>query len=51
MTDLALVAVLATLLWFTYRTLDSLAAQLWLVYVAWVLVLLAANTGIWWLNG
>ena len=51
MTDLALVAVLATLLWCTYRTLDSLAAQLWLVYVAWVLVLLAANTGIWWLNG
>ncbi|MBI2689540.1 MAG: tryptophan-rich sensory protein [Acidobacteria bacterium] len=51
MADLALIAVLATLLWFTYKTLDAWAAALWLAYLMWVVILFLVNTGIWWLNG
>lgn len=49
--DLAVIALLGSVLWLTYRQLDPLAGWLWLAYLAWLGVLLAVNGAIWWLNG
>lgn len=49
--DLVVIAVLATVLWLTYKPLDAIASYLWLAYLVWIILLLPLNAAIWWLNG
>ena len=45
------IAILAGILWLTYKPIDAWAARLWLAYLVWTLLLLPANFAIWWMNG
>lgn len=45
-----LLSVVVTL-WFTYKSIDTLAGRLWLPYLLWTTYLTAVNCVIWWRNG
>lgn len=49
--DLVCLLTLVSTLWFTYKSIDTLAGRLWLPYFVWVIYLTAVNAVIWWRNG
>ncbi|MBM3788251.1 MAG: tryptophan-rich sensory protein, partial [Acidobacteria bacterium] len=48
--DLLIVALIATMLWFTYRGMDQIAGWLWSAYLLWLYYLTSVNLAIWWSN-